>query len=310
MRHSMTGFASVQGGLMGASGNPSDGIGDGDNLQWIWELRGVNGKGLDLRLRLPDWIEGLEASVRKSASDRLSRGNVQISLKIQSDDSEPDLRLDSVHLQAYLHAIAEIEQAALGAGVSLSASSAADIVGLRGVLTTEIPERDIPALRSLIMIDFGKVLDAFCAARQQEGAALLNVMTKQLDEIEGLVGQAVHAAKVRQDLQKDRLKVQVSRLLEANADLDENRLAQELALLAVKADITEELDRLVAHVAAARDLLAAKGAIGRKLDFLMQEFNREANTLCSKSQNTALTQIGLSLKIVIDQLREQVQNVE
>ncbi|MCT4609052.1 MAG: YicC family protein [Pelagimonas sp.] len=296
MRHSMTGFASFQG--------------QGQGLSWTWEMRGVNGKGLDLRLRLPDWIEGLEAAVRTLTVKALQRGNVQISLKVSSNGEEGALRLDKAQLEHVLAAMTQIETRALETGLSLAPSTAADIVSLRGVLTAEAEEADQALLKASILKDFEAALASFIEMRATEGAALEDILARQVGEIETLVAQAETLAADRAPQQAERLRTQLARILDTAENLDEARLAQELAIIAVKSDVTEEIDRLRAHVSAARDLLHAKGAVGRKLDFLMQEFNREANTLCSKSGDPDLTQVGLTLKTVIDQMREQVQNVE
>ncbi len=296
MRQSMTGFASRSGQGLGRS--------------WTWDLRGVNGKGLDLRLRLPDWIEGLEAEVRRRCTARLSRGNLQVSLKLASDEGEAGLRVDEAQLASVLAAMARIESEAMAQGISLAPSTSAEVVALRGVLTAEAPEVDPDALRAAVLADFDIALEAFAGMRAAEGAALTEVLTRQLAEITALLAEAEAAVVDRAPQQAERLKAQLQRVMENTDGIDEARVAQELAVIAVKSDVTEEIDRLRAHIAAAQDLLAQPGAVGRKFDFLMQEFNREANTLCSKSGDTRLTQAGLALKTVIDQMREQVQNVE
>ena len=296
MRQSMTGFASRSGEL--------------DGLRWGWELRGVNGKGLELRLRLPDWIEGLEPLVRKAAQAKLARGNVQIALRVTGGSEDEAAELDEVAMSRVLDAIARIENAASQRGLPLERSSAAQIIALRGVMATGQSTRDVPALRAALMAEFEAALDDFAEMRAREGQALMTVLSGQIDEIEALVGKAGETVESRRDEQAEKLRTALRRVMDATDGADEARVAQELALIAVKSDITEELDRLNAHVAAARALLHDTGAVGRKLDFLMQEFNREANTLCSKSGSSALTQIGLTLKTVIDQMREQVQNVE
>ncbi|MCA0941069.1 YicC family protein [Salipiger pacificus] len=296
MRQSMTGFASRSGETAG--------------LRWGWELRGVNGKGLELRLRLPDWIEGLEPLVRTAAQKALTRGNVQISLRVQGGGEDGAAELDAEVLTRILSAMARIEVAAAGQGLVLSPSTSAQIVALRGVLSSNATPADVGPLRDDLMVAFGEALAEFGEMRRHEGAALAEILTSQLDEIEALVAQAAVAVEARKDEQSERLRTQIARVMDPAHGMDEARLTQELALIAVKSDVTEELDRLTAHIGAARELLAAEGAVGRRLDFLMQEFNREANTLCSKSGSAALTQIGLTLKTVIDQMREQVQNVE
>ncbi|MDJ0821062.1 MAG: YicC/YloC family endoribonuclease [Paracoccaceae bacterium] len=296
MRQSMTGFASEQG--------------SGQGFGWIWEIRGVNGKGLDLRLRLPDWIEGLEPLVRKTAQARLARGNVQIGLRVAAEEGGAGLRLDAGQLAGVLDAMAVAETEAMDRGISLAPSTAAEVVAVRGVLTSEAGQVDQAALRTALMADFETALAGFVEMRGSEGQALQDVLARQLGEIETLTADAETAAKAREAAQTVRLQTQLARVIDNASDVDPQRVAQELALIAVKADVTEEIDRLRAHVAAARDLLGQSGPVGRKLDFLMQEFNREANTLCSKSGAADLTQIGLSLKTTIDQMREQVQNVE
>lgn len=295
MRQSMTGFAHQ--------------TGEGAGHSWVWEMRGVNGKGLDLRLRLPDGIEGLEAYVRQAAGKVLARGNIQINLRLGRESGAQKLRVDDAQLAAVLDAMSAIESDAMARGLSLAPSTAADIVGLRGILTDEPEQTDPADLADALKSSFDAALAAFVAMRQTEGAAMAEILTRHLSEIETLVTQAGEAAQARAPAQAERMKAQMARVLD-EADIDPQRLAQELAVIAVKSDITEEIDRLRAHVTAARDLLQDPGAVGRKLDFLSQEFNREANTLCSKSGDAALTQIGLALKTTIDQMREQVQNVE
>ncbi|KMK67469.1 YicC/YloC family endoribonuclease [Puniceibacterium sp. IMCC21224] len=296
MRQSMTGFAAGQGAR--------------DGLRWTWDLRSVNGKGLDLRIRVPDWIDGLEAGLRSAITPRLSRGNVTISLRLQGSEDEGALRLCEPQLEHVLDAMTRIEADAMAAGLSLAPSTAAQIVGLRGILEQSRTETDTAALRAQLLAEFPIILDGFIAMRAAEGTAVQAVLMQQLDEIAALTEQAVNLIPGRQAEQADKLRAALARVLDNSDGADPQRVAQELALIAVKADVTEEIDRLRAHVAAGRDLLATDGPMGRKLDFLSQEFNREANTLCSKAQSVSLTAVGLQLKTVIDQMREQVQNVE
>lgn len=295
---SMTGFAS--------------GTGVYEDWAWTSEFRSVNGRGLDLRLRLPDWVEGLEPEVRKLCQERLSRGNVTVGLKIQRTSEASGLTLNGAVLASVLQAMASIDRAAEASGVSLTPSTAAEIAQMRGVLdvTEAQPEQDIPALRSAILTSITQTLDDFDGNRASEGAALAAVLSEQINRIEALTAQASDAIGDRDAATREAMTRALTRLMDATDVPDETRITHELALIAVKNDITEELDRLTAHVAAARALMNETGQKGRKLDFLMQEFNREANTLCSKSQSAPLTAIGLDLKAVIDQMREQVQNVE
>lgn len=296
MLKSMTGFASETGAH--------------DAFSWAWELRSVNGKGLDLRLRVPDWIEGLEAGLRAKLNAQVKRGNVTLSLRLNRDEGAGALAVNQAQLSAILVAMADIETQAMDAGLSLAPSKASDIAAMRGILEQRAADQDTQALAKALLAQADTLVASYDAMRTSEGAALADVLHTQLIEIEALTAQAATIAEARKDDVAATLKRNVARVLDAADGIDPDRLAQELALLAVKADITEEIDRLGAHVTAARALLSEGGSVGRKLDFLMQEFNREANTLCSKAQNTDLTQVGLALKALIDQMREQVQNVE
>jgi uncharacterized protein (TIGR00255 family) len=299
MTLSMTGFAARKG--------------QGAGHSWAWDLRSVNGKGLDLRMRLPDWVDGLELALRGDLAKALGRGNVSLALKITRDageEGEAGLRLNTAALQAALLALRAVEDHAMRIGVTLGQASAADVLAVRGVVDQGAVEVDIAALRAAILADLPTLLADFNAMRAAEGAALAGVLSAQIERIDDLVAQAKTAAIARQDEAAQALRDGVARLLAQTDSIDRARLAQELALLAVKTDITEEIDRLTAHMQAARALLAESGQIGRKFDFLVQEFLREANTLCSKAQSITLTRIGLDLKTVIDQMREQVQNVE
>lgn len=296
MRQSMTGFASGQGEALG--------------LTWTWDLRSVNARGLDIRVRVPDWVDGLEQALRAAISKRLARGNVTVSLRLQSTMTDSVQELNEAQLDRVLTAMLRIEAEAMARGLSLTASSAADLITVRGVMDAPQQSTDPAELRTTLVTDFASVLDQFIVSRQTEGAALVDVLTGQVDQISHLVDQAADVAQARKGEQVEKMRAAMARVMDAQESVDEQRVAQELALIAVKADVTEEIDRLRAHVEAARALLAASGAVGRKLDFLMQEFNREANTLCSKAQSSALTTVGLELKTVIEQMREQVQNVE
>ena len=298
MTVSMTGFAARKG--------------QGQGYNWLWDIRSVNGKGLDLRLRVPDWVDGLEGAIRAELGRALQRGNVSLTLKVSKEGSDGDggLRVNHTVLAQMLTAIAEIEQAALNAGVTLAQASHADVLVMRGVLDQPAADADTTALRQALMADMGLLIVDFQAMRNAEGAALAAVIGAQLDLIGALTANAASESAARAATAQTTLRDALARIL-VNADgVDATRLAQELALMAVKTDVTEELDRLTAHVAAARVLVGDTGQVGRKFDFLVQEFMREANTLCAKAQSLTLTRIGLDLKTVIDQMREQVQNVE
>jgi len=301
MTVSMTGFASAKGHGLGHT--------------WGWDVRSVNGKGLDLRLRVPDGIDGLEPALRTELSRVLQRGNVSLTLKVVRDTSaDPGdteaLRVNDAVLRSVLAGLAQVEAAAMGSGMTLGQATAADVLAVRGVLEAGPPEPDTAPLRAALLADLPAVLADFTRARAAEGAALARVIAAQLDSIASLTANAATEAAARRDTAAVTLREAVARIMTSAEGVDQTRLAQELALLAVKQDVTEELDRLAAHTDAARALLADAGPVGRKFDFLMQEFMREANTLCAKSQALTLTRIGLDLKTVIDQMREQVQNVE
>ncbi|PTV96926.1 uncharacterized protein (TIGR00255 family) [Rhodobacter aestuarii] len=293
---SMTGFASLSGSGLG--------------YDWSWEIRSVNGKGLDLRLRMPE-VEGLEAQVRAAVSRAATRGNVQLNLKLTPTSGSEKLRLSDPALSAALTALRQVEEAASNHGVTLAPTRASDLLSLRGVVEQGGAEVvDPAALRTLLLADLDSLLDSFVAMRAAEGGQLCGVIVAQLDRIAQLTDSAAEVAEARRPEMATNLHAALARVMEDAPGADPQRVAQELALLAVKADVTEEIDRLRAHVAAARGLLEENGPVGRKFDFLTQEFVREANTLCSKSGSTALTAIGLDLKHVIDQMREQIQNVE
>ncbi len=282
----------------------------GENHAWSWDLRGVNAKGLDIRLRLPDWIEGFEQSVKAQIAQHVARGNVTLGLRITRDEGASALSINEDTLNAVLGSLRQIESHAQKQGVPVAPVTALDLMSARGVMDASQVAQDTAALKAALLADLERLLEDFVKMRTAEGRALEAVLKGQIDMIEGLTKAAAEAAEARRPQVADALKANLARVMENVDGVDADRVAQELAMLAVKADITEEIDRLEAHVSAARALIAQGSPIGRKLDFLMQEFNREANTLCSKSQDTALTAIGLDLKATIDQMREQVQNVE
>ncbi|MEX0278149.1 MAG: YicC/YloC family endoribonuclease [Ruegeria sp.] len=296
MIKSMTGFASGK----GAHGPHS----------WSWELRSVNGKGLDLRLRVPDWLTGLEAGLRADLSKALARGNVTLSLRLSREETASDLSLNAAAMEAALAALAQTEAMAKEHGVTLTQSTGSDLLSLKGMLEASADADDAGPLVEQLRSEFPAVLADFLDMRRTEGEALAAILNAQLDTVETLTAQALELAEKRRDEMGQILRENLARVLDNAQGADPDRVAQELALISVKADVTEELDRLKAHIVAARALLAQDGPVGRKFDFLTQEFNREANTLCSKSQNADLTSVGLELKAVIDQMREQVQNVE
>lgn len=292
---SMTGFA--------------ESTGSHEGLRWRWEVKSVNSRNLDLRLRLSPGYDALEPAVRRLAGERFLRGALQISLTIEASDGTGGLCVDAAALASAVKIARE-----LAAETGLAPARVDGLLALKGVIVSDDGlsaldpmargGRDAAMLESL-----GLGFDKLSKERAREGAKLAVLLTSQVEEIERLVGEAGALAAARPQAIKARLHSQILELLDGNL-IPEERLAQEVALLAVKADIREELDRLAAHVQDAKDLIAGGRGVGRKLDFLAQEFNREANTLCSKSADIALTRTGLALKAVIDQFREQSQNVE
>ena len=295
MTHSMTGYATVSGQL--------------PPWRWVWEMRSVNGRGLDLRLRVPDWIDGLEPRVRAELKGKFARGTVTVGLRVSRDAPSGPKAPNPAAVAAVLTQIAEIQQMAHERNVQLAETSAAAVLSLVSGSDGSQPD-DTTALLAAVLEGLPSLLDGFLAARAAEGAAMAEIISGQLDQVEAGTRRAREILAARQDQIGRNLRENLARVLGNTDGADTDRVAQELALIAVKSDVTEELDRLAAHIAQGRSLLADKGPIGRKFDFLTQEFNREANTLCSKAQFGELTRTGLDLKTVIDQMREQVQNLE
>jgi len=292
---SMTGFA--------------ESTGSHDGLRWRWEAKSVNSRSLDLRLRIPPGYDGLEPAVRRLASERFLRGALQLSLSIETPDGARGLAIDATALATAVRIAREV-----AAETGLAPARVDGLLALKGVIVADdgVGELD-PVARggrdAAILESLGIAFDKLTKERGREGAKLAGLLKAQVEEVERLVAEAGRLAAAQPVALKARLQAQLKELLDGNA-ISEERLAQEVALLALKADVREELDRLAAHVQDARALVAQGKGVGRKLDFLAQEFNREANTLCSKSTDIALTRNGLALKAVIDQFREQAQNVE
>ncbi len=280
-------------------------------VSWVWEAKSVNGRGLEMRCRLPSGHDALEVAARETAARKLKRGNIQLSLNVTRLAEAPAVRVNQDLLNQLLRLVDD-----LGPSHQNIAPARWDgILTVKGVLEpAEAEDVDAEAVRSqretAMKATLEEALDNLAAMRLSEGARIQTVLLAQLDETAGLAERAGACAVLRPEAVRERIRHQVAAVLEAAPALPEERIAQEVALIAVKADVREELDRLRAHVAAARELIQAGGAVGRKLDFLSQEFNREANTLCSKSSDVELTRVGLDLKAVIDQFREQVQNIE
>jgi len=291
---SMTGFAR-EAGVTG-------------DYQWAWELKTVNGRGLEVRVRTPSGLDALGEEARAQILKALTRGQGQLNLSLSRASSEPKLRVNQAVLQSLLSAIGD-----LSLPETVKPASLDGLLSVRGVVELDDDAADpmqdealVAALRSGV----GALIDALRAARLKEGQALSTILGQQLDAIGRLVDEAEAAPARRPEAIRARLEAQIAELLDGKAVFDPARLHQEAVLIAARADIREELDRLRAHVEAARALLQEGGPVGRRLDFLAQEFGREANTLCAKANDVSLSRIGLELKAVIEQFREQVQNVE
>jgi uncharacterized protein (TIGR00255 family) len=290
---SMTGFARIENAMAGWT--------------WVWEVRSVNGRGLDVRARIPNGFSVLEAKVRAAGKAAFSRGNLQVSLQYQ--------RLEETGVQVVREDLARLYVQALQPLVDdglVQPARVDGVLGIRGIIDTpriDDEPQAIQAITDAMQAGIVPLFEALALARKAEGEATGKVIAAALDEIEALVARAGKCASARPEAIKEKLQTQISDLLDGQ-EFDSQRLAQEAALMAVKADVSEELDRLNAHIVAARALLDMDEPVGRKLEFLTQEFNREANTLCSKSSDLTLTDIGLALKTKIDQVREQAANVE
>ncbi len=292
---SMTGFARVE----GTSGRS----------RWAWELRSVNGKGLDIRSRLPQGQEYLETDLRRLVGERLTRGNLQVGLSLSVSEN----RVEAVLNHDALNAVLALRDQ-LGPDILDPAPLRLDtLLSIRGLVDMREAEDDEEAVVKRdadILAGLGEAVNALAAMRETEGAALRTILEDQVTRIEGLALQIEADPSRSPEEIARRLEVQLAGLMDTTSGLDRDRLHQEIALIATKADLREEIDRLKAHVTAARELLSVGGPVGRKLDFLAQEFNRESNTICSKSNAVAVTAAGIELKVVIDQFREQVQNLE
>jgi uncharacterized protein (TIGR00255 family) len=291
---SMTGFARGH----GVSGPYS----------WAWEIKSVNGKGLDVRLRLPPGWDAIEAPARARAAEALTRGSVQANLTVERGGAAPTVRVNEPVLEAILAAVRK-----LAGKIEASPPSLDGLLALKGVIEVadaEEREDERRSAESAVIAGFGQVVASLVEMRRREGDALENVLSGRLGELAALTERAERSPGRRPEAIRARLAEQVATLLAQSERFDADRLHQEAIMIAAKADVREELDRLAAHVAQARHLIERGGAVGRRLDFLAQELNREANTLCAKASDVELANIGLELKAAVEQFREQVQNVE
>lgn len=290
---SMTGFARAD-GVYGPYG-------------WGWELKSVNSKGLDLRLRIPPGWDAVEVAVR-GRTKALARGSIYANLSVKREGAAPQVRVNEPILAAVLATMRDI-----AGKIDAQPATVDGILGIKGVMEVidQIESDDEHrAAEAAILVGFDDALAALIEMRNHEGTALEQILTLRLDEIAALAARAETAPGRQPEAIKAKLAEQIATLLETSTRFDADRLHQEAIIIAAKADVREELDRLAAHIAQARRLLVEGGAVGRRLDFLSQELNREVNTVCSKSNDIALTTIGLELKSVVEQFREQVQNLE
>lgn len=291
----MTGFADARGVHAG--------------LRWRWEAKSVNGRGLDMRFRAPVGYEALEVGARALAGERFKRGSLQVVLTVAADEAGRGFRVDAAALADAVRIARRVAEE-----TGLPPARVDGLLALKGVVVQEenaaLNDEARMARDAALLETLADAFDLLVRARAGEGAKLETILLRQIGEIERLTGEARVLAAQQPFILRERMMTQLKELLAPGANVPEERIAQEVAMIAARADLREELDRLSAHCQEARALIAAKDPAGRKLDFLAQEFNREANTLCSKSSDIQLTHVGLALKAVIDQFREQVQNVE
>lgn len=291
---SMTGFA------RGASAS--------DGFRWNWEVKSVNNKGLEVRTKLPAFLDGFDLQIKKAVSGLLARGSVYLTLNVEREGDDATFVVNEERLQALIEVASKFS-----AVEGIEKASIDGLLAIKGVVdltSRDVSEKEREALEKALLKDLREVIGQLAQAREGEGARMAEILEVQLSEIARLASEARTVSGDRLEAMHARFRQQLAKLEAVDKPVSEERLAQELATMAVKADVQEELDRLDSHVVEARELLASDKPVGRKLDFLCQEFNREANTLCSKSGDTALTKIGLELKALIDQFREQIQNIE
>jgi len=273
-----------------------------------WELKSVNAKGLDLRVRLPQGWDDLESTVRKRVGEAVSRGTVYANLTVKRAGSAAVARINEDILASVLDAARNL--AAKAGALPPTVDGLLAVKGVIDIVEPESDETEIAAAKAAAIASFETALSGLIEMRDREGVSLGDILSQRVNDIERLAAKAEAAPGRKPDAIKARLTEQIATLLDASDRFDPDRLSQEALLIATKADIREELDRIGSHVAQARELLSKGGPVGRRLDFLSQEFNREVNTTCSKSNDVELTNVGLEMKNVVEQFREQVQNLE
>ncbi len=288
----MTGFARIEGAK--------------DEYRWVWEAKSVNSKGLDIRFRLPRGFDEAEIALRRTVAKKIARGNLFVVLKLKKPETESILRINRHFLEQLMLLVKEYR----GSKAKINVEQ---LLMKNGVVefAEDIDDQEIPAVyQNAIVESFDDLMRDLALARLQEGDELTKITAGHIREISSLIEEAARVGQNVSTQYGDTLREQIKEILHDNARVPEERIAQEIALLVAKGDIREEIDRMIAHVKSAEKLLLCNGPMGRKLDFLCQEFNREANTVCSKSNNIDLTKVGLSLKLTIERLREQTQNIE
>lgn len=295
----MTGFARVNGQF---AANDED-------ISWIWEAKSVNGKGLELKSRLPFGYDDLGMVLKNEAANYLNRGNISVNLEIVSTKNHKQAIIDEQLLDELAQKAISLSERFAG---KVALPNAAELLAVKGVVETQdndLNEEEQAALKQKILADFAKLCQNLRAERMVEGQKITEALQELLNKIEAIVAQIDTKADTLPEKCKQKLEEQLKQYADEVA-ISEDRIAQEVVLLATRADIREEIDRLKAHVKAARELLSKDEAVGRRLDFLCQELNREANTTCSKSVDIEITNWAMELKVLIEQFREQVQNIE
>ena len=276
---------------------------------WSWELKSVNAKGLDVRTRLPMGFDGLEVATRGNLSKMFKRGSITAALTLQQSGGATRYQINRQHLDALIIEGKKIARE----NPDFTPVTTDGLLSLRGVIEVEdddAADQEPASLEKLLIESLNEAVVTLADTRVEEGARLAVILTEFIDTLASLLDQVAKSAELQPDIIRERLKAQIADIVSDFDTLDPTRLEQEAAIIMTKADIREELDRFAAHIASVREMMAEGGAIGRRLDFLCQELNREANTICSKAHDTSVTRIGLDMKATVEQFREQVQNIE